>query len=101
MEDGIEICSEYGGLTLTCREKAFARVSSHILAEPSVAKMVANLPGRDDVRFVSVRMPPVEHTSWTPGWLAVIPTIVAGALSGVALIVGYVTIAQWLLRFFV
>ena len=38
MASGIEARSEYGGLRLTCDEETFARIRSHILAEPTVAE---------------------------------------------------------------
>jgi hypothetical protein len=98
MASGIEARYEYGALQLTCDEEAFARIRGHILAEPTVAEAVGGSAEPLGVRFISVGMPPVENTPRSPGWLALIPVIVATGLSGVALIVGYVTIAQWLMR---
>jgi len=100
MANGVEARSEYGGLFLNCDDEAFVRLQALICSEPSVADALRGLPDRLGLRFISVRHPPVEKAddSRGPGWLTLVPTIVVSAISCVALIVGYVTIARWLMR---
>lgn len=99
MTHSIETRYEYGGLVVTCDEEAFARIRNHVLADPSVAEALGNSVDRLSVRFLRVSTPPpAESTSHGPSWLALLPTIVASGLSGSALIVGYITIARWLMR---
>lgn len=94
----LEICSRYGGLLLTCNEETFARISTHILTDPSVIEKITNSHEHANLRFISIRMPPVKEPSPRFGWLTLIPTIVASGFSGVVFLVGIVTIAQWMTR---
>jgi hypothetical protein len=100
MGDSVEAELAYGGLLLSCDEEAFARLLAYVCAEPSVAEAVHGTINSLDVRFISIR-PPISESCANPtghGWLALIPTIIGSCLSGVALIVGFVTIARWLMR---
>ena len=98
MASGVEARSAYGGLMLSCDAEAFALIRGHILSEPSVAEAIGHSHDSLGMRFISVRTSAIEDTPGGPGWLALLPTVVAGGLSGVALIVGYVAIIRWLLR---
>jgi hypothetical protein len=98
MTISIEARCEYGGLRLTCDEETFARIRDYLLAEPSIAEAIAD--GRETLgaRFITVRPPPAEIDSRGRSWLSLLMTIAAVGFSGVPLIVGYFTIARWLMR---
>jgi hypothetical protein len=100
MENGVEARFASGGLFLTCDEEAFARLRAYIAAEPSVAKATRGAIESPGVRFISVRQPSPESGTGParPGLLTLIPAVIGSCISGVALVVGFVTIAQWLMR---
>lgn len=97
MANGIEAHFKYGGLIVTCDPEAFARLRDHILAEPSIAESISDSPDWLGVRFISVAPPPKADGSQGPPWPTLIPGIIAGSLLSVAMIVGLVTIAEWLI----
>jgi hypothetical protein len=98
MKNGMEVRSKYGGLRLTCDEPTFARIRIHILSEPTVAEAVGDSAESDGVQYIMVGRLPVENNSRGSRWLAVFAGIIASGFSGVALIVGFITIVQWLRR---
>jgi hypothetical protein len=102
MPKSVEASFQYGGLMLKCDDEAFARLRDLIYAEPCVEEAIASMPDRLGMRFISVGHPIPENAdeSRRPRVHTLIPTIIVSAISGVALIIGYVAIARWLFRLF-
>jgi hypothetical protein len=96
MRHGIEIRFEYGGMSLICDDTALARLREHICRETSVAEVIETAPHVSSVRFISISQP--ASPSQGPGWLALVPTILACALSSIVFIVGLVTVVRWVFR---
>lgn len=88
---------EYGGLILTCDEEDFARLRTLVCADLSVAEATVESTEPPSVRFISIR-PPSDDAPVAYGWLSVIAIVIGILLSGVPLIVGWVTIVRWFLR---
>jgi hypothetical protein len=93
MRHSIEVRFEYGGMSLICDDAALARLREHICREASVAEVIEAAPYVSSVRFITIGQP--APPSQGPGWLALVPTILASALSGIVFIVGLVTIVRW------
>jgi hypothetical protein len=96
MVNGIEVHFEYGGMSLICDDAALARLYEHICQEASVSEVLGQAPRASGVRFISVGPP--AHASRGPGWIELIPTMLATCVSGVVFVVGFVTIIQWAVR---
>jgi hypothetical protein len=98
MANGIEVRFRYGRMNLICDDAALARLREHICGEASVAEIIGGAFEASSVRAISVRPPDPEPQG--PNWTWLICNILAGSLSGVALIVGYYTIIRWVMHQF-
>jgi hypothetical protein len=98
MDNGIEVRFEYGGMTLVCDDEAFVRVRDRIATEPTIADVIAQRPDASSARFIRVHQASAEAPSQGPGWIELVPAILASCFSGVVFIVGLVTIVQWVMR---
>ncbi len=98
MGNGIEVRFKYGGTNVICDDAALARLREHICSEASVAEAIGNASEATGARFITVRPPADQSASKGPGWYAVIATVVAGSVSGVVYVVGFVTIIRWAMR---
>src|SRR5262249_50191191 len=103
MNAGIEhrLDKTYGRLVLTCGEREFARLRDLVCDEAAVSDGIGGPPVIQGVRTVVVSLASAgrEQAREGPRWWELVPCLVAGCISGVAIIVGYVVMVQWIMRY--
>lgn len=89
----------YGRLVLTCNEREYARLRDLVCEEAAVRPIIDALPGDKTIGVVVIAASVGgEQLRKVPRWLELVPCLLAGCVSGVATIVGFVVITQWIMR---
>jgi hypothetical protein len=93
---------QYGGLTLTCDESTFARLRNNICELAAVSAILGDSNAISQIRFITIRSASLNDdvTPSRPAWFLILLQTIAICLSGLATIIGFATIAQWLIQFF-
>ena len=98
MTSDIEMRQSYGGVTLTCDEVSFIRLFDKVCTDSSIASAMKDSIDRNTIQFLALRRRSVTAPSRQPSWLLWVPAIIAGGISAVAFILGYMAIFRWLLK---